>query len=618
MTSEEIRQRFLDFFHNREHALIPSASLVPQDDPSVLFTTAGMQPLVPYLLGEPHPKGKRLANYQRCLRTNDIDEVGDTTHLTFFEMLGNWSLGDYFKEEAIGWSYEFLTSSTEGLGLDPERMYITVFEGDENAPEDTDSVEIWKSLGIPDKRIYRMPASENWWPEPQEGDTSYGPCGPDSEVHYDVTENGLGDMTKAQFQEADDNQQTIEVWNNVFMEYKKENGQVVGKLDQQNVDTGLGLERLVALMQNKNNVFETDLFVPIIEAIERQEPVETIDLPAQAGAGGQAGRENPELLRARRIIADHTRAAVFIINDGVEPSNTDAGYILRRLLRRAIRYADNLKIAEGGIANRIANAVIDKYKGVYTSLVENTDHIANVIEQEEAKFRKTLEEGIKEFEKRARDDEISGDDAFHLFSTYGMPIEMIEEMAEEREMSVDRKGFDDAYKKHQEASKAGAQERFKGGLAGSGSEMELKYHTATHLLNAALRQVLGEQVGQKGSNITEERLRFDFNHPDKLTDEEIEEIERIVNEQIERGLPVWHEELQLQDAYGKGAIGAFGETYPDVVKVYTIGDENTGVFSKEICGGPHVENTGELDGTFRIKKEESASAGVRRIKAVLE
>ena len=605
LSSEEIRQRFLDFFAAREHELIPSASLVPQDDPSVLFTTAGMQPLVPYLLGEPHPKGKRLANYQRCLRTNDIEEVGDATHLTFFEMLGNWSLGDYFKRDAIRWSYQLLTDPKEGFGLDPSRLYISVFAGGETAPRDEEAADIWRDLGVPDDHIFYL--ADNWWPAPDEDDTGSGPCGPDSEMFYDLTNDGVGDLPDADaFEQASDDGRLVEIWNDVFMQYKKENGAIVGELEYQNVDTGSGFERLTAVLQGKQTVFETDLFVPIIQAIRSCEPVN------QEISGNEAER-------ARRVIADHIRAAVFIIHDGVKPSNTDAGYVLRRLLRRAVQYADKLEVPAGSTADAIAGAVIEKYQGVYPLLLERADHIRQVIEAEEQKFRGTLASGLKEFEKYADGVmELSGEHAFKLFATFGMPIEMVEELAEERGITVDTESFLEAYKKHQEASKAGGQQRFKGGLAGSGSEMEREYHTATHLLNAALREVLGEQVGQKGSNITEDRLRFDFNHPDKLTDDEKAEIERIVNDKIQKGLSVTHQEFKLDEAYSYGAIGAFGEQYPDVVRVYTIGDEATEIFSKEICGGPHVENTAELNGTFRIKKEESVSAGVRRIKAVLE
>ncbi|MBI5004694.1 MAG: alanine--tRNA ligase [Candidatus Lloydbacteria bacterium] len=589
MQSGEIRNRFLTFFKKREHAIIPSASLVPENDPSVLFTTAGMQPLVPYLLGEPHPAGKRLANVQKCVRTQDIDEVGDATHDTFFEMLGNWSLGDYFKEETIKWSYEFLTSKEEGLGLDPSRLYITVFGGNDSVKEaDEESKKNWMSQGISERRIYTMEGETNWW---SPGDN--GPSGPDTEMFYDVTEKGLGDLTKEEFMRADEEQKVVEIWNDVFMEYEKKGGKVTGKLKNKNVDTGAGLERLAMVMQGKDNIFETDLFKPLMNAIEMR-----------AMSNGA---------RAKRILADHVRTAVFMIGDGVLPSNTDRGYILRRLIRRAVRYVDVLGMKEGALA-ALSDVVVETYAGVYKNLSSEKVHIGQTIADESAKFRQTLERGMREFEKISASG-ISGKEAFALFSTYGFPFELTLELAAEQNITVNKKEFEEELQKHQALSRAGAEKKFKGGLSGHG-EMETKYHTATHLLHQALRLVLGEHVIQKGSNITPERLRFDFSHPEKLTDEEKKKVEDIVNEEIARALPVSYEELPIEEARARGAIGAFGDKYGEMVKVYTIGNEKTGVFSAEFCGGPHVKNTSEL-GHFKITKEEAVAQGIRRIKAVL-
>jgi len=601
MQSEEIRSKFLEFFKNRGHAIISSASLVPEHDPSVLFTTAGMQPLAPYLLGEEHPKGNRLVNAQKCVRTQDIVEVGDNTHDTFFEMLGNWSLGDYFKEDAIRWSYEFLTSKEEGLGLDPARLYITVFEGDGNAPRDDESVEIWKSVGIPKHRIYFQGADDNWW---SPGDN--GPCGPDTEMFYDVTKEGLGDMTFAEFKKADDEQEVVEVWNDVFMEYDKRNGKIIGKLAKKNVDTGAGLERLSMVMQNTDNVFNTDLFENLVAKIKEK--------------SSKTGEE-----KAIKIVADHMRTSVFMVSDGVVPSNTDKGYILRRLLRRAVRYADILGMEEGTLPP-LVDVVIDKYEGVYPELKESGEKIKDEVTKEVLKFRKTLARGLREFEKLS-DANVSGKDAFLLFSTYGFPIDMTKELAEEKSVSVDEDGFNKEFKKHQEISRTGAEQKFKGGLADA-SEGSVRYHTATHMLHKALREVLGEHVLQKGSNITPKRLRFDFSHPSKMTEEEKKAVEDLVNEKIDAKLPVSYEDVQIDEARMRGALGVFDEKYEELsvpdkvghngrVRVYKIGNESTGIFSLEICGGPHVENTREL-GHFKIKKEQACSAGVRRIKAVLE
>lgn len=591
MQSKEIRTKFLEFFKKREHAIIPSASLIPENDPSVLFTTAGMQPLAPYLLGETHPEGKRLVNVQKCVRTNDIEEVGDNTHLTFFEMLGNWSLGDYFKKEAIEWSFELLTSKKEGFGLDPERLYVSVFEGDKNAPLDEEAIEIWKNVGIKKSRIYPRPASENWW-SPGEN----GPCGPDSEMFYDITPNGLGDLTPAEFEEADQRGDVIEIWNDVFMQYEKKDGEVIGTLKNKNVDTGAGLERITTVLQNKTSVFETDLFEPLIKKIEEFNP--------------KASK------KSKNIISDHVRSITFMMSDGAEPSNNDQGYIVRRLLRRAYRMA----LLEAGEENattlikEIFSLVIDKYSSVYPEIKRNSEATERKITLEIDKFKEALKAGLKKFEKMS-DSDISGRDAFLLFSTYGFPIDMTIDLAIEKKIKVDTEGFQEEYKKHQEQSRQGTEGKFKGGLAGTG-EKETKYHTVTHLLNASLKKVLGEHVEQRGSNINADRARFDFSHNQKLTEEEKEEVEKLVNKKIQEDLPVICEEMSLQEAYKSGAGGVFGERYSEQVKVYSIGKDKE-LFSKELCGGPHVERTGVL-GRFKIKKEESVAQGVRRIKAILE
>jgi len=588
MQSNEIREKFLKFFESRGHVILPSASLVPKDDPSVLFTTAGVQPLIPYLLKGEHPRGNRLVSVQKCVRMQDIDDVGDNTHDTFFEMLGNWSIGDYFKEDAIKWSYEFLTSK-EGLGLDPSRLYITVFEGDDNAPRDEESADMWKSLGIPENRIYFLGAGANWWPAVKGKDDWTGPTGANTEMFYDLTKDGLGDMSKEEFLDADERQDIVEVWNDVFMEYEKKDGEIVGKLNKKNVDTGAGLERLTMVMQGKNNIFDTDLFESIVSKIKG------------------LTKKNDE--RAIRIIADHIRTAVFIISDGVTPSNTDRGYILRRLIRRAVRYSDVLDIEHGGLTE-IVDVVIHKYDGVYENVKFGHLNIANEIEREERKFRLTLEKGMKEFGKISETD-ISGKDAFILFTTYGFPIEMIRELAVEKNIGIDEDDFAKEMEEHKKLSRTASAGKFKGGLAGEDT-MSIKYHTATHLLHKALLDVLGEDVLQKGSNVTPERLRFDFSHPQKLTDEEKQRVEDLVNEKIEEALPVSYEEMGVDDARESGALGVFDDKYGENVKVYSIGN-----FSKEICGGPHVENTKEL-GRFKIVNENASSAGVRRIKAVLE
>ena len=592
MDSCEIRARFLKFFEKRGHTVIQSASLVPENDPSVLFNTAGMQPLAPYLLGTPHPYGARLVNSQKCVRTQDIDEVGDKTHDTFFEMLGNWSLGDYFKEEAIKWSFEFLTSKKEGLGLDPKRLYITVFDGNDDAPRDNEAFEIWKKY-VPENRIFFMSAKSNWW---SPGDN--GPCGPDSEMFYDVTERGLGDLSKEEYMMADERQDVVEVWNDVFMEYEKKDGKVIGKLAKKNVDTGSGLERVAMAVQGKDNVFDTDLFAPLMQKIKELVSVNILD---------------DKDIRAARIVADHIRTSVMMIADGVLPSNTDRGYILRRLLRRAVRYADVLGISHNTLS-LLVPVVAEKYKGIYDNVADMNSVITKEIMDEENKFRKTLERGLKELTHILKKGTVSGVEAFTLFSTYGFPIEMTEEIAEEVGETVNRAEYDDELKKHQELSRAGAEQKFKGGMAGE-SEMAVKYHTATHLLHQALRQVLGDSVLQKGSNITDERLRFDFSYAEKMTDEQKKAIEDIVNRKITEALPVTYEDMGIEEARRLGAMGLFGDKYGEIVRVYQIG-EGDQKFSLEICGGPHISNTSEL-GHFKIIKEESVAQGIRRIKAVL-
>lgn len=582
MQSADIRDRFLKFFKARGHAIMPSASLVPENDPSVLFNTAGMQPLVPYLLGQKHPLGSRIADVQKCVRIGDIEDIGDNRHFSFFEMLGNWSLGDYFKEDAIKWSYEFLMSKEEGLGLDPSRLYVTIFKGDENAPYDQESKDIWMSLGIPEHRIYALPADDNWW---SPGDN--GPCGPCSEMFYDMTAGGVGDLDKEGFIKATKEETIIEIWNDVFMEYEKKAGKVIGKLSQKNVDTGAGLERITAVMQGKKTAYETDIFETISAAIEQ---LSSTDDP-----------------RAKRVVADHIRTSVFMAAAGVVPTNTARGYILRRLLRRAVRYADALGMKHGSLVV-IAEAVIEKYAPIYSEVIEKKSEILGLILDEENQFRITLEKGMREFEK--------GTDAFTLFTTYGFPIELTEELAKEKGQTVDKADFDAKMKEHQDKSRTASAGMFKGGLANH-NEKTVRLHTAHHLLLAALQTVLGKSVHQKGSNITEERLRIDFAFDRKMTDEEKKQVEDIVNEKIKAGLNVIRREMPKEEAMELGAEMEFGAKYADIVSVYFIEDKEGSIFSKEFCGGPHVANTSEL-GHFKLLKEEAVSAGVRRIKAVLE
>lgn len=588
-STSEIRQAYLKFFQEKHsHAVIQGASLIPENDPTVLFTTAGMHPLVPYLLGEPHPSGKRLVDVQRCVRTQDIDEVGDASHLTFFEMLGNWSLGDYFKEGAIKMSYEFLT---EVLELPHEKLAVSCFEGDSDAPKDEESAKIWMSIGFASDRIAFLPKSENWWGPA--GKT--GPCGPDTEMFYWT---GEGDVP-AKFDPKDD--QWMEIWNDVFMQYNKKEDGSFEPLSQQNVDTGMGLERTAAVMQGVTNVYEIDVMRPVFDGV----------LKAAGGTGTGTGTGKCHV----RIITDHLRAAVFIMADGISPSNVDQGYVLRKLIRRAIRSGKQIGI-EGEFCAGIAGEVIKQYGDAYPYLRENESRIDEELKREESQFGKTLREGIKHFEKsvgKISGSKIDGVTAFHLYDTYGFPLELTKEMAAEKNLTVDETGFKKAFEEHQEKSRAGAEQRFSGGLADQSSETT-KLHTATHLLLAALRKVLGDHVFQKGSNITAERLRFDFSHGEKVTKEQLAEVEKLVNEVIKSDLPITYRVMSVDEAKASGAVGVFDERYGDEVKVYQVGD---GSFSREICGGPHVARTGMI-GEFKIKKEESSSAGVRRIKAVVE
>jgi alanyl-tRNA synthetase len=603
MTANELREKFLEFFKERGHTIIPSASLVPENDPTVLFTTAGMHPLVPYLLGEKHPGGKRLASVQKCIRTVDIDEVGDATHHTFFEMLGNWSLGDpsttlgagYFKEEAIEWSWEFLTSE-KWLGLDKNRIAVSVFAGDEDAPFDEESFNIWRECGVPEKRIVRLPKKNNWWGPA--GET--GPCGPDTEMFYWV-----GDPNKVPDSFNDDNDLWVEIWNDVFMEYNKKADGAYEKLSQRNVDTGMGLERVLAVMNNLDDNYRTELFWPIIQKIEE--------------LSGKKYGESAETTRAMRIIADHIKASVFMIADGVVPAKNGRGYVLRRLLRRA-RYYYDLVGANNKALGFLVEYVTPIYKDVYSKLLEEKNSIEKIITDEEMTFVGHLMFGRKFLEKFIVEEKyISGDNAFLLYSTYGFPFELILDIAKEKNIEVDTEGFNKKKAAHQELSRTASAGMFRGGLADAG-EQAAKLHTATHLLQAALRKVLGEQVTQRGSNITAERLRFDFSHDKKMTAEEIKKVEDLVNEQIEKDIPVEMKEMTAEEAKNAGAIGVFESKYGEMVKVYSIGDPSTSSgppFSREICGGPHAKRTGEL-GKFKIIKEEASSAGVRRIKAVLE
>lgn len=589
MENINLKDAYLKFFESKGHKIIPSAPIIPENDPTCLFNTAGMQPLVPYLKGEPHPEGKRLADVQKCFRTNDLDSIGDTTHHTFFEMLGNWSLGDYFKEEAIAWSLEFLTKH---LHIPMERLAVTVFKGNNIVSADNESAEIWKKNGIKEERIAFLGEDDNWWPNME----LTGPCGPDTEIFYWRSNEEIPE----QFDPSNEN--WVEIWNNVFMQYNHETDGTFVPLKNKNVDTGLGVERVTAILEGHTDNYRSSVWKDIISKIEE---ISGLSYNDEKNA------------RAMRIIADHIRAVVMIAGDdvGIKPSNTDQGYMLRRLIRRAIRYAKKINIdINSNWEQTLAEMIIEKYSKYYSELARNKKAILEVLQDEKIKFNRTLEKGLREFEKETKNldgTEINKDIAFRLYDTYGFPIELTEELAIENGLTVDLEGFKQKFAEHQEKSREGATQKFKGGLASTG-EMETKYHTATHLLNAALKNVLGDHVHQKGSNITAERMRFDFSHNAKMTEEEKQKTEDLVNEYIQMAIPVEKLEMKKDEAIAQGAEAMFLDKYGDIVSVYKIGD-----VSMELCGGPHVHNTSEL-GHFKIKKEEASSAGVRRIKAILE
>ena len=578
-----LKDLYINFFISKGHKQIPSAPVVPENDPSVLFNTAGMQPLIPYLLGEHHPYGTRLCDYQKCIRTNDLDEVGDTTHHTFFEMLGNWSLGDYFKKESISWSFEFLTKV---LNIPVNKLAVTVFKGNDLIPFDEESYNKWLELGIKKERI-ALTEEDNFWIA-----GSSGPCGPDTEIFYYRNDGEV----PVNFDTNDDN--WVEIWNNVFMQYFKDDSGKITELPKKNVDTGMGVERVTAILEGVNDNYLSSIWKDVIKVIE-----DVSFLPYK-------GNE-----KSMRIIADHIRTSVFISADyaGIKPSNTDQGYILRRLIRRAIRHAKKLNIdINSDWEQLIAKKIIDKYKKYYHELEDNENTVLEVLKNEKNKFNKTLEKGLKEFSKIVSNNkEIDGLTAFHLYDTYGFPIELTVELAKEHGLKVDEEGFLENFKKHQELSRNSSGAKFKGGLAGN-SEIETRYHTATHLLNAALKEVVSKDIHQRGSNITVERMRFDFNCDHKLTEEEKQKVENLVNKWIDEGLEVKCIEMTKEEALASGAECMFIDKYPDIVTVYEIGN-----VSKELCGGPHVKNTKEI-GKFKIVKEEASSAGVRRIKAVIE
>ncbi len=594
MTAKELRQKYLSYFENKGHKIIPSASLVPEHDPTVLFTTAGMHPLVPYLLGQDHPQGKRLTNVQKCLRTDDIEDVGDNWHNTFFEMLGNWSLGEYWKEEAITWSFEFLTKE---LGLDPNRISVTVFGGDpeiDSVGVDEESVVIWKKLGIPDERIYQLGKADNWWGPV--GDS--GPCCPDTEMFYDTGKAEHGQVCRP----GESCGKYTEIWNDVFMEYNRNKDGKYEKLAQRNVDTGMGVERMVGVLQGRDNVYDTELFSRAIQKI--LDLLETLYDPNQLSVTTYPKGSEKSI----RIVADHLRAATFLLSDKVIPSNVERGYVLRRLIRRAIRHGRLLGI-NGSFTAKIAEEFIETYKDNYPELIEQREVIFSELNKEEEKFQHALAGGLREFEKLGN--KISGKDVFRLYESYGFPPELTFELASEKGVHIDHKEFEEESKRHQEVSRAGMEKKFAGGLADH-TEITVRGHTATHLLHQALRDVLGDRVHQTGSNITPERIRFDFSYKEKLTPEQIKKVEDIVNEKIKQDLQVKKEMMSQEEADKKGAIGLFKQKYDDKVSIYEIGG-----YSTEYCGGPHVEHTSQVGG-FKIIKEESVSAGQRRIKAILE
>ena len=589
MKQINLKETYLKFFEKKGHTIIPSASLIPENDPTCLFNTAGMQPLVPYLKGEPHPAGTRLTDVQKCFRTNDLEEVGDKTHHTFFEMLGNWSLGDYFKKESITWSFELLTKELE---IPVERLAVTVFKGNELVEADNEAAEIWKELGISPKKIAFLGVEDNWWPNME----LLGPCGTDTEIFYWRSEEEVPEVFDPE------NENWVEIWNNVFMQYNHEQDGTFTQLKNKNVDTGLGVERVTAVLEGVTDNYKSSIWKDVIAKIEEISGL---------------SYDDEKYTRSMRIIADHIRAIVMISGDDaqIKPSNTDQGYLLRRLIRRMIRYARNLNIdINSNWEQELAELIIEQYSKYYNELERNKNVILEVLGTEKVKFNRTLEKGLREFEKvksNLNGDTIDKDSAFRLYDTYGFPIELTEELAKENNLKVDSEGFKQKFAEHQEKSRAGSAEKFKGGLASTG-EMETKYHTATHLLNAALKQVLGPHVHQKGSNITAERMRFDFSHDSKMTDEEKQKTEDLVNQYIQMAIPVERFEMKKEDALAMGAEAMFLDKYGDIVTVYKIGD-----VSIELCGGPHVSNTSEL-GKFKIKKEEASSAGVRRIKAILE
>ena len=589
MRTIDLKETYLKFFEEKGHKIIPSAPIIPENDPTCLINTAGMQPLVPYLKGEPHPEGTRLTDVQKCFRTNDLESIGDTTHHTFFEMLGNWSLGDYFKKESISWSFELLTKRLE---IPVEKLAVTVFKGNDIVPADTESADIWKSLGISEKRIAFLGEENNWWPNME----LTGPCGPDTEIFYWRAESEVPEEFDPE------NENWVEIWNNVFMQYNHETDGTFKPLKNKNVDTGLGVERVTAILEGYIDNYKSSVWQDVISKIEEISGL---------------SYDDEKNSRSMRIIADHIRAIVMISGDDaqIKPSNTDQGYILRRLIRRTIRYAKKLNIdINSNWEQELASLIIDKYSKYYGEIERNRNVILEVLKNEKIKFNRTLEKGLREFEKAVKtleDKTINKDIAFRLYDTYGFPIELTEELAGEQGLAVDTEGFKTKFAEHQEKSRQGAEQKFKGGLASTG-EMETKYHTATHLLNAALKEVLGGHVHQKGSNITAERMRFDFSHDAKMTDEEKQKAEELVNKYIEMAIPVEKLEMKKEDALNMGAEAMFIDKYGDVVTVYKIGD-----VSIELCGGPHVKNTSEL-GKFKIKKEEASSAGIRRIKAILE
>ena len=590
-TSDSLRETYLSFFESKGHKRIPSASLIPENDPTVLFTTAGMHPLVPYLLGEKHPAGVRLTDVQKCVRTGDIDEVGDDKHCTFFEMLGNWSLGDYFKKEMIPWSFEFLTSE-KYLGIPVDELAVSVFEGDDAVPRDSEAAELWEKCGVKKENIYFLPRSANWW-----GPAGLtGPCGPDTEMHI-IRKPKCSPGCNP----SCDCGAFMEIWNDVFMQYNKNEQGGYEPLKQKNVDTGMGLERTLCIMTGAKTVYDTDLFADAIALLDE--------------LTGKHYQDDAETTKAYRIVLDHTRTATFLLGDtkGIVPSNTDQGYVLRRLIRRAVRFGRKINLPEGGL-KKLAMVFVEKYKDVYSELKENEQKIITELTAEEEKFSKTLEGGLKEFNKvitHIQGNVFPGKTAFRLYDTYGFPVEITEELAKEQGFTVDKEGYENAFKEHQAKSHAGSEQKFACGLADH-KEETTRLHTATHLLHAALKKVLSDDVQQKGSNITEERLRFDFNFPRPMTQEEIKAVEDMVNDVIAKDIPVVMKEMSVDEAKAEGYLGLFSSKYGDVVKTYSIGD-----FSKEICGGPHAARTGEL-GKFKIVKEQSSSAGIRRIKAVLE